>query len=306
MALGRNAIYDANVGRRFRRTPRELRASGMSRDLPLAGRVVGVTAERRAEDQAVLFSRLGAEVLLAPTMHTSLIADLDRLRAVTAELISSPPDYLIANTGMGIRTWMDQAKEWGLDSDLRAALASARIAVRGPKAAGAISSSKLQLWWRSPTEQLSDLAAHLVESGVSGKRIAFQLHGDPGDEVTTRLERAGATVVPVPVYSWSVPEGDQANAALHLIDRSCAGEVDAVTFTAGPQARNLLALAEARGKATELLGAFGRQRPLAACIGPVCARVAIDEGIPGPLVPENWRLGSLVKAVAAALQASPA
>lgn len=276
----------------------------MSRDLPLAGRVVGVTAERRAEDQAVLFGRLGAEVLLAPTMRTSPIADLDHLREVTAGLISSPPDYLIANTGMGIRAWLEHATEWGLDSDLRDALASARIAARGPKAAGAISSSKLKLWWRSPTEQLSELTAHLVESGVSGKRIAFQLHGDPGDDLTSRLEQAGATVVPVPVYRWSVPEGDEANPALRLIDRSCNGEVDAVTFTAGPQARNLLALAEAQGKATELLEAFARRRPLAACIGPVCARVAVEEGITDPLVPENWRLGSLVKAVGAALEAS--
>ncbi|HET6916358.1 MAG TPA: uroporphyrinogen-III synthase [Acidimicrobiales bacterium] len=273
----------------------------MPQDQPLAGRVVGITAERRATDQAVMFERLGAEVILAPTMHTSPVADLDQLKRVTEEFVSSPPDYLIANTGMGIRAWLENAKEWGMDGALVDAMRSVRIAARGPKAAGALSSSKLEVWWRSPTEQLAELSAHLLESGVSGKRVAFQLHGDSGGELTSRLEDAGAAVIPVPVYRWSAPEGKDADPALQLIDRSCAGEVDAVTFTAGPQVRNLIALAESHGRATELLVAFESGRPLAACIGPVCARVANEEGVPEPLVPENWRLGSLVKAVSAAL-----
>jgi len=273
----------------------------MPQDQPLAGRVVGITAERRATDQAVMFGRLGAEVILAPTMHTSPVADMDQLRRTTEQFVSSPPDYLIANTGMGIRTWLEIAKEWEMDTALVAAMRSVKIAARGPKAAGALSSSKLPVWWRSPTEQLAELADHLVESGVSGKRVAFQLHGNSGDELRSRLEGAGATVIPIQVYRWSTPEGEEADPALQLIDRACAGEVDAVTFTAGPQVRNLVALAESHGKATELLAAFGRGRPLAACIGPVCARVANEEGVPDPLVPENWRLGSLVKAVSAAL-----
>ena len=277
----------------------------MSNGQPLAGRVIGITAERRAEDQAVMFSRLGADVVRAPTMHTSPIADMGGLRQVTEALIARPPDYLVANTGMGIRAWFECAASWGVDSDLADALRESRIAARGPKAAGAVSSSKLTVWWRSPSEQLSDLAAHLVESGVSGKRVAFQLHGDAGGQLTARLEDAGATVIPVPVYRWSVPEGAAADPVMDLIDRCCGGGVDAVTFTAGPQVRNLVALAEAHGRASELLAAFGRRRPIAACIGPVCAKVAEEEGVSVAVVPDNWRLGSLVKAVSAAL-GSPA
>jgi uroporphyrinogen-III synthase len=248
-----------------------------------------------------MFTRLGAEVILAPTMHTSPIEDLDRLRAVTEQLISRPPDYLIANTGMGMRAWFENAAGWGMEDSLIDALGSVDIAARGPKAAGALSSAKLRVWWRSPTEQLTDLTAHLLESGISGKRVAFQLHGDGGDELVARLEGAGATVIPVPVYRWSLPEGAESSAAVRLIERCCAGEVDAVTFTAGPQVRNLVALADSHGRATDLLGAFDRARPVAACIGPVCARVAREEGLADPLVPDNWRLGSLVKAVSAAL-----
>ena len=274
----------------------------MPSDQPLGGRTIGVTAERRAEDQAVLFKRLGAEVVLGPTIHTSPTADQHGLRSVTEDLIGNPPDYLIANTGMGMRAWMAAASGWELEQGLRAALNRTRIAARGPKAAGALSSSKLEMWWRSPSEQLAEVAAHLEAAGISGKRVALQLHGDDQADLVSTLEAAGAEVITVPVYRWSIPQGDQAEAALALIDGCRSGAIDAVTFTAGPQVRNMFALAEQAGGSAELREAFGRHRPLAACIGPVCAGVAREEGIEDPLVPENWRLGSLVKSVAAALQ----
>lgn len=273
----------------------------MPTDLPLAGRVVGITAERRSEDQAVLFGRLGAEVVLAPAMHTSTLTDPDALRRATAEVIDAPPDFVVANTGTGIRAWMEAVREWGLEADLLSSLRPALIAARGPKAAAAISSSKLEVWWRSSSEQLTDVGRHLIESGVSGKRVAFQLHGGERSDFVSRLEAAGATVVPIPVYEWSAPSGEGAEIVAELIRRSCEGEIDAVTFTAGPQVRNLFGIAEDHGLATPLMEAFGRRLPLAACIGPVCAAVAAEEGIHDPVVPGNWRLGSLVKAVAAAL-----
>lgn len=274
----------------------------MPSDQPLSGRVIGITAERRAEDQAVLFRRLGAEVVHGATMHTNPLSDPERLRDVTERLVAEPPDYLVANTGLGMRSWIEAAGPWGLDGALIDALRATRIVARGAKAAGAVSSSRLGVWWRSPSEQLADVARRLKEEGVGGKRVALQLHGDDQADFVTTLESSGATVIPVPVYSWSVPEGHPAEAALELIRRCCEGSIDAVTFTAGPQVRNMLSLADGNGLAGDLLDAFTRRRPLAGCIGPVCAGVATEEGITDPVVPENWRLGSLVKAVAAALQ----
>lgn len=275
----------------------------MAGDQPLEDRVVGITAERRANDQAVLFRRLGAEVVLAPTMHTSSLPDPEGLRDVSAHLIEQPPDFLVANTGMGIRLWMEAAGEWGIGDALTAALGNALVLARGPKAAGAVTSSKLQVWWRSPSEQLADLADHLLETGVSGKRIAFQLHGADQPEIISRLERAGATVLPIWVYKWSVPTDHDGSSSLGLIERACSGEIDAITFTAGLQVRNLFAIAEDHGRSAALADAFRSGRPIAGCIGPVCARAALDEGITDPVVPDNWRLGSLVKAVAEALKA---
>jgi uroporphyrinogen-III synthase len=264
-------------------------------DLPLAGRAVGVTADRRGDDQVVMFERLGAEVVLGPTLTTVKVPDPELLRQRTADLIADPPDFFIADTGIGMRTWLEAADGWGQKPALVAAMGRARIAARGPKAAGALSSAGLSAWWRSPTEQLGDLVEHLVSTGVDGRTVTFQLHGDDGAEFVSRLASAGAAVTTIPVYVWQ-PPADPAP-ALDLIERIRAGRIDAVTFTAGPQVRSLMGLAEA--DVDDLVRALNQM--VVGCIGPVCAGVAQECGITRPVVPGAWRLGSLVKAVTEAL-----
>jgi uroporphyrinogen-III synthase len=266
----------------------------------LTGYTVGITADRRGEDQAVMFRRMGATVVHGPTIHTVETSDLADLRKRTEELIAEPADYLIANTGLGIRTWMAHATTWGLDESLRRSLASTRIAARGPKAAGALSIAGLTTWWRSASEQLSDVTQHLASTGVAGKTVAFQLHGADSHGVVERLDAAGATVIPLPVYRWTAPPDSEA--AHRLIALCCEGSIHAVTFTAGPQVSNMLDLADAIGRANELIDALNGQT-VVGCIGPVCAAVAEEEGLKDPVVPANWRLGSLVKAVGEALTA---
>jgi uroporphyrinogen-III synthase len=268
--------------------------------LPLSGDVIGVTADRRGDDQAVMFRRLGAEVVLAPMIHTLAVPDGEELREQTLQLISSPPDYLIANTGFGIRMWMNAAEEWGLREPLGGALERSLIAARGPKAAGSVTSAGLKVWWRSPDEQLASTVEHVISQGVVGTRVALQLHGLDSDDLVGKLTAAGAEVVALPVYRWTGPE--DSGAAMGLIESCCEGRIDAVTFTAGPQVRNMVELAEMSGRRADLLQNLGT-RVLVGCIGPVCAGVAHEEGIKNTIVPDNWRLGSLVKRVAEELVA---
>ena len=264
----------------------------------LAGRTIGVTADRRGEDQVVMFTRLGADVVLGPTISTVKVPDPDLLRQRTDDLIAEPPDYVIANTGIGMRTWIEYADKWGRGEALREALGRVRLVTRGPKASAALSSNDLESWFRSESEQLAGVVEHLLNTGVQGKRVAFQLHGDDGAEVAGKLAAAGATVTTIPVYVWRLPT-DPAP-AIGLIDRTCEGQIDALTFTAGPQVRSMFELAGPRQG--ELRTVLNSGRVVSGCIGPVCAGVAIECGIADPVVPNAWRLGSLVKAVSEALR----
>lgn len=270
----------------------------MATGTELSGFTVGVTADRRAQEQTLLLERLGAQVVRGPTIKTLPVIGTDELRSVTESLIAEPPDYLVANTGLGIRSWFGLAEMWGIDHQLRLALSGTRIAARGPKAAGAVGIAGLGVWWRAENEQLSAVGERLTAEGVAGRRVAVQLHGDDRQRLTDRLRAAGAEVLEVSVYRWTLP--DDRGPARRLIDLCCSGAVDAVTFTAGPALRNLLRLAEEVERGEEVLGALNGPVTVV-CIGPVCAAVAAEEGVDAVVVPDRWRLGSLVGAVADAL-----
>ncbi|HLH99268.1 MAG TPA: uroporphyrinogen-III synthase [Acidimicrobiales bacterium] len=272
----------------------------MTTGTELSGFTVGVTADRRAQEQTLLLERLGARVVRGPTIKTLPVVGADELRSVTESVIADPPDYLVANTGLGIRSWFGLAETWGRDQQLRRALSATRVAARGPKAAGAVGIAGLEVWWRAENEQLAAVGERLVAEGVAGRRVAVQLHGDDRQPLTELLRAAGAVVLEVRVYRWTLP--DDPGPARRLIDLCCSGAVDAVTFTAGPALRNLFRLAEEAERREELVGALNGP-VTAACIGPVCAATAAEEGVRGVVVPDRWRLGSLVGALAVALGA---
>lgn len=264
---------------------------------PLSGFVVGVTADRRWQEQAELLMRRGASVLHGPTMTTLYLASDDDLRRATESVLAQPPHYVVATTGIGMRAWMEAAAAWGMGDDLSAALAGARIVARGPKAASAVSAGGLECWARSPNEQLGPVVEMLLAEDLAGMRVAIQEYGVPNPEMTAALAAAGAEVVEVPVYRWRLPA--DRSGALRLVEAVCTEEVDAVTFTSAPAVANLVTIAHEAGRDRELLAAFNRERGhhgvVAACVGPVCAEGAVAVGIDNPLVPDVGRLGLMVR-----------
>ena len=261
---------------------------------PLEGFVVGITADRRWEEQAELLRRRGATVVHGPCMDTLYLADDDDLRQATLEVIARPPDVVVATTGIGVRAWLETAEAWGMGPALMAALGQARILARGPKAAGVVLASGLAVWARSETEQMDDVLAKLLSEGVAGRRVALQEYGMESPDFVASLEEAGATVLGVPVYRWRYPA--DIKPALTLIDGALNGRIDAVTFTSAPAVRNLFLIAAEQQVADDLRRAFNNGLT-AACVGPVCAQSARDEGIDIPVEPKVGRLGLLVRAL---------
>ena len=101
----------------------------------LAGFTIGVTADRRRDELAALLERRGARVVLAPALRIVPLADDSELRAATRACLDNPPDVVMANTGIGMRGWLEAAEGWGLAEPLRSVLARAYIVARGPEGA---------------------------------------------------------------------------------------------------------------------------------------------------------------------------
>jgi len=263
---------------------------------PLTGYRIAVTSARRAEELCALLGRHGAEVCSAPAINMIALPDDDELHGNTEALIAEPPDILVAHTGIGFRGWVAAAEGWGLSNQLIAALSSARIVARGPKATGALRAAGLHEEWSPKSESSHDVLKYLLESGVSGKRVAIQLHGaadawDPFPEFMGGLRSAGAEVVPIRVYRWkSTALGGEFD---QLVTGIARRQFDAVSFTSAPAAAAVLERGRDLGIEDQLLEAL-RTDVHAMCVGPVTSQPLRRKGVPTSS-PERMRLGALAR-----------
>ncbi|MDV7244652.1 MULTISPECIES: uroporphyrinogen-III synthase [Rhodococcus] len=271
----------------------------MNEGTPLCGFTVGITASRRAEEFATLLTRRGATVVHAPAIRIIPLADDTELERVTRQIIDSPPDIVVATTGIGFRGWMEAAEGWGEAEELGRALAASRLLARGPKAKGAIRAADLREEWSPASESSAEVLDHLLGEGVEGKRIAVQLHGattewEPIADFCEVLRCAGADVIAVPVYRWT-PLEDQAPMD-RMIDLIASGGLDAVSFTSAPAVASLLTRAKETGLIEMVLHSL-RHRVLAVCVGPVTAGPLRELEVPTTM-PERSRLGALARHIA--------
>jgi uroporphyrinogen-III synthase len=270
----------------------------MSGSSPLAGRCVGVTADRRWRAQADLLEKLGAEVMHGPTLRTVDLSHDEALRRATVDLIDRPPEFLVGSTGMGMTMWFEAADAWELGGSLREALRQCRIVARGAKATSALRRLGFEVAWQAPSETMDEVVEFLIGQGIGSARVALQLFDPGGHPSTVALAARCRDLVEVPVYRWLMP--DDVGPAARLIAAMCDGAVDAVTFTSQPAVHHLFRIAEGLGQA-EVLRTACNSAVLPVCVGPVCADAALAEGITEPAWPDPPRLVAMVRLVASRL-----
>jgi uroporphyrinogen-III synthase len=266
----------------------------------LEGFRIAVTSDRRSEDLIAAFERRGADVVHAPTIRMTGVSDDSALEAETRAVIRARPHVLLATTSYGIRRWFEAADAAGVGDELTEVLGDARILVRGPKARGAIRAASLDDHGMSERETTTSLVDLVLRGDVDGLTVAVQLHGFTDPVQLARLEAAGARVLTVAPYRWTVHE-DSAR-VLRLVEAICTGGIDAVTFTSAPAVEALFTTADADGRLEDLQEAL-RMMVVAAAVGPVTAAPLVEAGIL-PIVPDRFRMGALIRLVCAHLEES--
>lgn len=266
----------------------------------LAGRTIALAVERRAAELGAALERHGARILHAPAMSTVHHLDDPALVERTRELIADPPAVVVALTGVGFRGWMEAADAAGLGKQLRTALAPARILARGPKARGAIQQAGLSCAFVADSELAAEVGEQLRREDVAGRRVAVQHHGAGSDGLDELLEELGADVTSLVVYRWG-PTPDAA-ALRESTELAGAGQLDAVLFTAAPGAAAWLDDAREAGVLAALTEQVRAGTVTLAAVGDVTAQPLREAGL-DVLVPERWRMGSLIKTVIAHLAA---
>ena len=260
----------------------------------LAGFTVGITGDRRWEEQSELLTRRGAQVVHGPVMATSLLDDADATLAATTAALAGPVDALVLTTGIGTRSWFGAAESSGLDDALRARLRGAVVLARGPKARSAAVGNGLDVHWQAPGETSAELVVHLAEQGVEGLRIVVQRDGGD-DRLACAIAALGADVIDVPVYTWQRPQ--DTGPAVRLLEAAASARVHALTFTCSYAVGIAFEIAPDADALRNALAGPVR----AVSVGPVTTAALHRHGVARVVEPGRARLGAMVQALVAEL-----
>ncbi len=257
----------------------------------LDGFTIGVTADRRSDEQIKMLAGRGATCLHGPALQTLPLLPEAETAEATGQLIATPPDITVLTTGIGVRGWFSSA-DTRLEGDrLRDAIDRSEVIARGAKARGAAITAGLDIS-SATVDTFDDIVSALGERCLQGTTVAIQLDGDPECTVIERIESLGATVIPVPVYRWTPPV--DSTALVRLVTAVAQHEVDALTFTARPAVENFVRCAREQGVFPAICEAT-RWTTLVVCVGERTASVVTESGLGRPTFPDRPQLGTMVR-----------
>lgn len=258
---------------------------------PLVGRRIVVT---RARGQAGRFARLlaeaGAEVLEAPTIRIEppeTWEPLDRGIAGVEQF-----EWVIFTSVNGVESFLERLAVWGKDTR---ALSGAQVAAIGPATAEALArrgiSSAVPEEYRA--EGLVEALRGLIRPG---DRVLLPRAAETRDVLVRELERLGAQVTEVPAYRTRVAtEGAPA-----LRQALQAGQVDLVTFTSSSTARGFATMFSESERLVLL------KDVAVACIGPITADTAARFGLRTVIMPSEYTIPGLTRAIIDYYERDPA
>jgi len=214
-----------------------------------------------------------------------------------AALLEKKIDLTIFLTGVGTRALASAMEPFCERERFIAALSNVPVVARGPKPAAVLRELGIPITWNVPEpntwrEVLQVLDLNHVP--LEGRTVAIQEYGVPSRELTAGIEKRGASVIPIHVYSWALPE-DLAPLR-NAIERLVHGEIKMALFTAAVQVHHLVQVSEGMGVRDSLVSALSRIK--IASIGPVTSEALAEYGLTPSLEPSHPKMGFLVREAA--------
>jgi uroporphyrinogen-III synthase len=260
--------------------------------MPFAGLRVLSLESRRAKEMHTLILREGGDPFVAPSVQERALDDATESIRFVERLEAGEFDMLICMTGTGLAFWREQVAQQSPADRLTAALRGVAIVSRGPKPLPILRELGLRAdivvpepnTWREIVEAVAVRQE---------RRIAVQEYGRPNPEMNAALEKLGASVSPIVVYRWDLPEDLE---ALRVAARGLAKrEFDVALFTSSIQLDHLIEIAGGLGVLSEVRSALQEFTAIAS-VGPVMTDALKAAGLPVDIVPLHPKMAALVKA----------
>ena len=250
---------------------------------PLFGKRVLVTRTRQQSSAlAGLLRREGAVPVELPTLELVPVATDADLEAVTRRLEARDYAWTLFTSTNAVDFVLAYIERTGRDARV---FAGSRLAALGAATATALRTRGLRADLVASEYTSDGLLASLQDVDVTGARVLLPRAGGGSRGLVEGLQARGATVDELVLYE-SRPPADADPEALELIRR---GEIDVATFASSSSVRNL---------ATLLGPGFDRLRDtLVACIGPVTAATAREQGLTVAIEPQEHTVPALVEAL---------
>lgn len=284
------------MGRPHRRSNGPVLSPGPASEAPggatLGGLRLGVTGSRKGAELCVSLERRGATALLGPTIEADQPAPDAEVLPQIDQLLAAPPDWYVANTGIGSRLLAEVADRHARGDALRAVLTRTRCVARGVKAVGGLRAGLgVTPVHVSVDETDASVAAYLTQVLVAGDHLVVQ-HSGRTSRVYEELTSLGVTIHTLHPYRTGIPV-DDAPARL-LIEAACDARLDVVVCTSAIGVDHMMAIAARHSLVAPLVEAL-RGSVHAAAIGTVTADAFLAHGIEPRIIPQRHRTGELIR-----------
>ena len=254
---------------------------------PLFGRRIVVTRPREQAGELVeQLEALGATVIEAPTIRIVPPEDYGPLDEACAA--AGGFDWIVFTSVNGVDYFMQRLLLG--PGDVRD-LHGVRTCAIGPGTADRLRRQGIKVDLMPPEYRAEAILEALLEAGpLDGKRVLLPRADVARDLLADQLRKSGALVTEVTAYrSVPVEIDDPAEPDIYrmLLDK----KIDVVTFTSPSTVRNFARL-YGKDQAADLLNST-----LVASIGPVTAEAAEQGGIHTSIMPEDYTISGLVRAI---------
>ncbi len=260
--------------------------------MPFAGLHVAAFESRRAEDMIRLIERHGGRAHVSPSMREVPINENQKAVDFAHRLITANIDLVILLTGVGIKLLVEVVERHVDRERFLSALADTTTIARGPKPSSALRDLGIEPTFIPAAPYTWREILHTIDQQlpIAGLSVGLQEYGTTNPSLLAGLEARGATVIPVKIYRWDLPEKtDLLEANIRDI---VAGNMDTVLFTAANQINNVLEIAKQLGMAEEFREAL--RQMVVASIGPTTSEQLRKYDLPADLEPEHHKMGQLV------------
>lgn len=246
----------------------------------LHGKRVLITRPRaQSAGFAAALRQAGAEPVCFPVIEIAPLDDTTQLDRALVEL--GGYDWLVLTSVNGVQAILDRLAVLGL-----ACLPDhLQVAAIGPLTATALAEHGFPPHF-VPTEYVAE--AILPGLGdLRGRRVLLPRADLARPALAEAIRAAGGVAHEVTAYRTLPARPDPAGL------QALAEGVNIVTFTSSSTVRNFVALARAAGLDPQHLPG----NPLFACIGPITAATAVEEGLPVGLVASEYTTAGLIHAL---------